>query len=401
MSVAVNQHCVSNNVAEGIVLPQIERKSPNPLTDVQLAQFVNRIKFHEKRDIFLFALLTGLRESEIIGLTIDCFNNEENTLNVYRQLNYNNRKHIYEFTSLKNSKSRVLSLTQQAHDILERLCSDTSTYNIDNFIFKNRNNKHFTPAALYNSLKKVVKSIGYPKVTFHDLRHTHAVLSLKAGMDIKTLQYNLGHYSAAFTLDVYNDKKEGGEALLEAFKNAVMKNISGKTSVGSYQGFEIKAMFDALSKCYVAELHGHGAYTVQLGSSETGNFTRLDNALNAMQTNCENAKERYDNLCQQLEDAKQQLDKPFSREEELSQKEARLKDLTKLLDIDSQNEIKTAEITAPYYIEINSEMLEKMKNSSINFEHIETDGHLILKINESDKDRVHDIIDVPALKPKI
>lgn len=203
LSVAVNQHCVSNNVAEGIVLPQIERKSPNPLTDVQLAQFVNRIKFHEKRDIFLFALLTGLRESEIIGLTIDCFNNEENTLNVYRQLNYNNRKHIYEFTSLKNSKSRVLSLTRQAHDILERLCSDTSTYNIDNFIFKNRNNKHFTPAALYNSLKKVVKSIGYPKVTFHDLRHTHAVLSLKAGMDIKTLQYNLGHYSAAFTLDVY------------------------------------------------------------------------------------------------------------------------------------------------------------------------------------------------------
>lgn len=103
----------------------------------------------------------------------------------------------------------------------------------------------------------------------------------------------------------------------------------------------------------------------------------------------------------QLEDAKQQLDKPFSREEELSQKEARLKELTKLLDIDSQNEIKTAEITAPYYIEINSEMLEKMKNSNINFEHIETDGHLILKINESDKDRVHDIIDVPALKPKI
>ncbi|MDY3213723.1 MAG: tyrosine-type recombinase/integrase [Ruminococcus sp.] len=48
-----------------------------------------------------------------------------------------------------------------------------------------------------------MKSIGYPKVTFHDLRHTHAVLSLKAGMDIKTLQYNLGHYSAAFTLDVY------------------------------------------------------------------------------------------------------------------------------------------------------------------------------------------------------
>ena len=48
-----------------------------------------------------------------------------------------------------------------------------------------------------------MRSIGCPNVRFHDLRHTHAVLSLKAGIDIKTLQYNMGHYSAAFTLDVY------------------------------------------------------------------------------------------------------------------------------------------------------------------------------------------------------
>ncbi len=37
----------------------------------------------------------------------------------------------------------------------------------------------------------------------HDLRHTYAVLSLQNGDDIKTVQTNLGHASAAFTLDVY------------------------------------------------------------------------------------------------------------------------------------------------------------------------------------------------------
>lgn len=203
LNIAVIQHCVSNNAAEGIVLPKKESKPPNPLTEVQLTKFLDRIKHHEKRELFLFALLTGLRESEIIGLTVDCFNKEERTLNVYRQFTYNNKKHIYEFTSLKNSKSRILTLTQQAFDILDKHCSDNRSYSNDVFIFKNRNNTHLTPAAIYNSLKKVMRSIGYPQVTFHDLRHTHAVLSLKAGMDVKTLQYNMGHYSASFTLDVY------------------------------------------------------------------------------------------------------------------------------------------------------------------------------------------------------
>ena len=203
LNVAVALNYITNNPAKEIVLPHIERKPPNPLTDSQLIKLLDRIKSHEKRDIYIFDLLTGLRESELIGLTVDCFNRDDRTLNVYRQLIYNKRKHQYEFTSLKNSKSRVLTLTQQAYDILSKYCPDDDTFYSNDIIFKNRENEHFTAAALYNSFKKVVKSIGLPKVTFHDLRHTHAVLSLKAGMDIKTLQYNMGHYSAAFTLDVY------------------------------------------------------------------------------------------------------------------------------------------------------------------------------------------------------
>lgn len=42
-----------------------------------------------------------------------------------------------------------------------------------------------------------------PEVRFHDLRHSFAVVSLQSGADIKTVQENLGHYTAAFTLDVY------------------------------------------------------------------------------------------------------------------------------------------------------------------------------------------------------
>ena len=54
-----------------------------------------------------------------------------------------------------------------------------------------------------DSFKKVVADIGIPKARFHDLRHSYAVASIRAGDDIKTVQENLGHATAAFTLNVY------------------------------------------------------------------------------------------------------------------------------------------------------------------------------------------------------
>lgn len=56
--------------------------------------------------------------------------------------------------------------------------------------------------------KAVVQRVGIPEARFHDLRHSFAVSSLQAGDDIKTVQANLGHATAAFTLDVYGHVTE-------------------------------------------------------------------------------------------------------------------------------------------------------------------------------------------------
>ena len=64
------------------------------------------------------------------------------------------------------------------------------------------------PRTLYKNFKKVATTIGRPDARFHDLRHTYAVTSLQEGDDIKTLQQNLGHATAAFTLDVYGHVSE-------------------------------------------------------------------------------------------------------------------------------------------------------------------------------------------------
>ena len=59
-----------------------------------------------------------------------------------------------------------------------------------------------SPDSVLHMLHRVLKRAGLPKVRFHDLRHTFATLSLKSGVDVKTLSGALGHYSG-FTLNTY------------------------------------------------------------------------------------------------------------------------------------------------------------------------------------------------------
>lgn len=94
-------------------------------------------------------------------------------------------------------------------------------------MFTNSSGEHFTHAAVYNSFVKVARKIGLEHARFHDLRHTYAVLSLQAGDDVKTLQENMGHHSAAFTLDVYghctDDMKRASSCKMEQY---VLKKIN-------------------------------------------------------------------------------------------------------------------------------------------------------------------------------
>ena len=85
-----------------------------------------------------------------------------------------------------------------------------------------------TKSAVYRAFKSAVQSIGRPDARFHDMRHSYAVAAIRSGDDIKTIQSNLGHATAAFTLDVYGhvtDKmKQESASRMETF----IKSVSGE-----------------------------------------------------------------------------------------------------------------------------------------------------------------------------
>lgn len=76
------------------------------------------------------------------------------------------------------------------------------------FVFTTPFGTHLHPQTVYIHFKKFAAEIGAPNARVHDLRHTYAVLCLQNGDDIKTVQGNLGHATAAFTLDVYGHVSE-------------------------------------------------------------------------------------------------------------------------------------------------------------------------------------------------
>ena len=76
------------------------------------------------------------------------------------------------------------------------------------FVFTDQMGHHLSAQTVYLHFKKLAAKAGYPDARFHDLRHSYAVAALQSGDDIKTVQENLGHHTAAFTLDVYGHVTE-------------------------------------------------------------------------------------------------------------------------------------------------------------------------------------------------
>lgn len=117
----------------------------------------------------------------------------------------------YVLVSPKNGKARVLhpapTVMSVLLDVKQKQLQDYFQYGecYDNsgFVFTDELGRHLKPKSVYDEFKRIVSKMGIPETRLHDLRHSYAVAAIRSGDDIKTVQDNLGHATAAFTLDVY------------------------------------------------------------------------------------------------------------------------------------------------------------------------------------------------------
>ena len=209
---AVLLNYIRYNPTTACVLPKIVKKEIHPLTDQQTAQLLNLLKGSKYEIPLTVDLFTGLREGEVLGLGWEHIDFQAGTLTVKRQLRREQKKGgEYYFSPPKNNKSRCLTLAPSVIQLfrLQKLEQNSmrmeagDAWEEHGLIFTNQAGGYLSYRTVYDCFKRIVRNIGAPATRFHDLRHTFAVASIKSGDDIKTVQENLGHATAAFTLDVY------------------------------------------------------------------------------------------------------------------------------------------------------------------------------------------------------
>lgn len=237
---ALLNNYIRSNPANACVLPKAARKKVKPMNENQIADFIKAIRGHRYEVMFLVALFTGIREGEVCGLQWECVNFDDGTILIDKQLQSLRGKvrgdsEKYTLVPTKNGRERTITAAPFIMDLL-RKTKQTQEKNRQEFadifeenglVFTDETGKRITPQALYRAFKMVVTELGMPDVRFHDLRHSYAVVSLKSGDDVKTVQENLGHATSAFTLDIYGHVTEKMKKDSANRMQAFIQSVSG------------------------------------------------------------------------------------------------------------------------------------------------------------------------------
>lgn len=135
----------------------------------------------------------------------------------------------------------------------------------------------------------------------------------------------------------YSEKAEAGQAIINTCKSM---NSPDAIPLGEYRGFQMELYFDTVQRNYVVKLKGETSRDVPLGDDSHGNIVRIDNGIERFEEALADTKNSLENTEKQFETAKQEIEKPFAKEEELRAKTTRLDELNILLNMDKkENEI--------------------------------------------------------------
>lgn len=234
---AVRLGYVRMNPTEACTLPRIEKAKIEPLDAPEIKRLLEVLDDEVYSDVLRVDLFTGMREGEILGLQWSCVDFTRGTIKVEKQLSRPRVKgEEYRFTSLKNDKPRTIQPAPFVMQILKRQRRRQAEQRMQagaawddcgfpDLVFTSETGKFLNYTIVLRHLKKALDAAGLPEKRFHDLRHTYAVTSLQAGDDVKTVQENLGHHTAAFTLDQYGHvtetMRQASAQRMEAFYNAL------------------------------------------------------------------------------------------------------------------------------------------------------------------------------------
>jgi len=230
---AVKMGFLARNVADAVDPPHPKRHSMATLKPEDVPQFLNWSRGTRFHALYCTALFTGMRLGELLGLRWCDVDLDLATLSISQALL--KRRGLCHMVEPKSAYSRrsiaispavaILLRHHRAQQEMERIMMGTNLKEID-LVFANSDGNPLDPGTVTKTFSRVLAKAGLTHIRFHDLRHTHATLMLKAGIHPKIVQERLGHGSIAVTLDTYSHVVSGLQELaVQRFEGIFDKEV--------------------------------------------------------------------------------------------------------------------------------------------------------------------------------
>jgi integrase len=210
---AVRWGILDRNPCDGVDKPKPRRREMKTLTAGQIRRLLDEVEGTQFEALYYFAVTTGLRQGELLGLkwsdvdwSVPCFK-------VQRQLQRIASRGLVFAEPKTAAGRRVVVLGPSAVEKLrqhrqrrskELEKSGKARWQDSELIFPSSRGTPMGPRNLLRHFKVTLKKAGLPDIRFHDLRHTAASLMLMQGTHPKVVQERLGHSQISVTLDTYS-----------------------------------------------------------------------------------------------------------------------------------------------------------------------------------------------------
>jgi integrase len=209
MRQAIRWQLLIQDPTQGVQIPNPHCKEMSVLNTDQARSFLRAAAHSPQKCLFAVALSTGMRPSEYLALCWRDIDWDRGTVSVVRSIHRHDGQ--WTFADTKRARSRrIVKLQTWVFDLLRQLRDGTRSSPVSDsafadLIFTTARGEPINEEYLVKKhFKPLLREAGLPNIRLYDLRHTSATLALTVGVAPKVVSEQLGHASAAFTLDTYS-----------------------------------------------------------------------------------------------------------------------------------------------------------------------------------------------------
>ena len=195
---AVDWNLIRSNPCDKVGRPSKKKYQAAVYSENELLLLIEACKNTVSYIPVLIAVSTGMRRSEIAALRWQDVDFINKTISVRNTLNEGGVSNGLQPVKTQSSE-RVIVMPQKLIDELKTQFKRSKS----DFIVSREDGKPYNPSYLWRKFKDVIRENGLPETRFQDLRHAHATHLIMNNVPVKTVSERLGHYSTAFTQDIY------------------------------------------------------------------------------------------------------------------------------------------------------------------------------------------------------